>query len=67
MAKQVNKKTDQIEDTVFSEGALTEQYKLIKEDLMKLRADINRGYDMAKDAIDKKTILNELMKIRASF
>jgi hypothetical protein len=34
---------------------------------MKLRDDVTRGYDMAKEAVDKKTILNELMKLRANF
>lgn len=67
IAKRVNKKSDSIEDASSSDGGLTEQYKLIKEDLMKLREDLNRGYDMAKEAVDKKTIINELMKIRSSF
>ena len=67
LAKQMGKKTDQTEDESIEEGGLTEQYRVIREDLMKLREDLNRGYDMAKEAVDKKTIINELMKLRANF
>ena len=63
LAKQMNKKNDQTED----ESGLIEQYRVIKDDLMKLREDLNRGYDMAKEAVDKKTIISELMKLRANF
>ena len=63
LAKQMNKKNDQTED----ESGLIEQYRVIKDDLMKLREDLNRGYDMAKEAVDKKTIISELKKLRANF
>ncbi len=63
LAKQMNKKDESKND----ESGLAQQYRVIKEDLMKLREDVTRGYDMAKEAVDKKTILNELMKLRANF
>ncbi len=44
-----------------------DQYRVIREDILKLRNDLTRGYDMAKEAIDKKTIISELMKLRSSF
>jgi len=66
LAKQMNKQGED-SGTESTEGGLAEQYRVIKEDLMKLREDLNRGYDMAKEAVDKKTILNELMKLRANF
>ncbi len=67
LAKQMNKKSDESHESSNDESGLSEQYRVIKEDLMKLRDDVTRGYDMAKDAVDKKTILNELMKLRANF
>lgn len=65
LAKQM-KKSDELHEATSEEG-LAGQYRVIKDDLMKLREDLTRGYDMAKDAVDKKTILNELMKLRANF
>ncbi len=69
LAKQVNKKNNSEEHSEENEqtGGLVEQYRVIREDLMKLRDDVTRGYDMAKDAVDKKTIVSELMKLRSSF
>ncbi|MFL5786048.1 MAG: hypothetical protein ACJ76H_15630 [Bacteriovoracaceae bacterium] len=65
MAKQLNKKDENAsEDTADSK--LVEQYRIIRDDLAKLRDDLNRGYDMAKEAVDKKTILGDLMKLRGN-
>ena len=60
LAKQLNKHGE-------NDSGLAGQYRVIKEDLMKLREDLNRGFDMAKDAVDKKTIFSELMKLKANF
>jgi hypothetical protein len=35
---------------------LKSQYKLIREDILKLREDLQKGYDMAKGLMDKKTL-----------
>lgn len=35
---------------------MKDQYEIIREDLMKLRDDIAKGYDMAKDLLDKKSL-----------
>lgn len=43
---------------------LAEQYRVIRNDLMKLREDINRGYSLAKDMYGKKTLVKDLMKLR---
>ncbi len=68
LAKQVNRKNGQTDEPgQRDENGLVEQYRVIKDDLMKLRDDLTRGYDMAKDAVDKKTIVSELMKLRSSF
>ncbi|MES2528404.1 MAG: hypothetical protein V4598_15070 [Bdellovibrionota bacterium] len=68
LAKQINKQGAHAEEGgTREEGGLVEQYRVIKDDLMKLRDDLTRGYDMAKDAVDKKTIVSELMKLRSSF
>ena len=66
LAKQVNHQNEQNDSIEGDENAFLSQYKVIREDLMKLREDLGRGYDMAKDAVDKRTILSEIMKLRES-
>ena len=41
--------------------ALKEQYNVIKQDLLKLREDLSRGYDMAKSTVEKKGFIRELL------
>jgi ABC-type phosphate transport system auxiliary subunit len=62
LAKQIMKKND----SGGEKGKLAEQYRIIKDDLMKLRDDLTRGYDVAKEAVDKKTIVSEIMKLRGN-
>lgn len=45
-------------------SALVEQYQVIREDLMKLKDDLSRGYNMAREMYDKKTLMKDLMKIK---
>lgn len=66
LVKRMNKKGEQQNQDSTEDSALVQQYRVIRDDLMKLRDDLTRGYDMAKDAVEKRTILNELMKIRES-
>ncbi len=49
-----------------SRHQLANQYNIIREDLRKLRSDLSRGYDMAKEAADKRSIIRELLKLRES-
>ncbi|MFP5386271.1 MAG: hypothetical protein ACLGHN_09355 [Bacteriovoracia bacterium] len=42
---------------------LKNQYDLIREDILKLRTDLQKGYDMAKGFVDKKT-LKQLLKAK---
>lgn len=58
-------KKDEHNGSAADDSALVQQYRVIRDDLMKLRDDLTRGYDMAKDAVEKRTILNELMKLRS--
>lgn len=67
LAKQVNHQNENSEPTetnVTEESNFLSQYKIIREDLMKLREDLGKGYDLAKDSIEKRTILSEIMKLR---
>ncbi len=41
--------------------ALLEQYKVIREDIIKLKDDLTKGYGMAKGMVEKKGILKELL------
>lgn len=43
-------------------SALKEQYDIIRNDLLKLRNDLSKGYDMARGMIDKKSIMRQLKK-----
>jgi hypothetical protein len=49
-------------DSGFS--GLRDQYDVIREDIMKLREDLQKGYDMAKGAVDRKNLLGQLFKSR---
>ena len=44
------------------EQKLRNQYVVIRDDLKKLRDDLQEGYDMAKKIVEKKNILGSLMK-----
>jgi hypothetical protein len=44
------------------EQKLRKQYVVIRDDLKKLRDDLQEGYDMAKEIVEKKNILGSLMK-----
>ncbi len=66
-ATQLVKQMSKREESDAGKSNLVEQYQVIREDLLKLGKDLNRGYDIAKAAVEKKTILSELMKIRESF
>jgi len=43
---------------------LKEQYEVIRGDLMKLREDLSKGYDLAKSTLEKKGLISELLKTR---
>lgn len=66
LVKQMNKQSHS-DSEQGDKSVLVEQYKVIREDLMKLREDLTHGYGVAKEAVNKKTIISELMKLRESF
>jgi hypothetical protein len=35
---------------------LKDQYEVIKQDILKLRSDLSKGYDLVRDLVDKKTV-----------
>jgi hypothetical protein len=43
-----------------TERSLRDQYEIIREDILKLRDDLTKGYNMAKKAVDKKTLVAQL-------
>ena len=46
------------------ENSLKQQYDLIREDLLKLRDDLSKGYDMAKGMMDRKRLVNQFLKTK---
>lgn len=45
-------------------STLMEQYKIIREDLSKLKDDLSQGYRMAKEMYEKKSLVKDLMKMK---
>jgi hypothetical protein len=41
--------------------SLREQYKIIRDDISKLKSDLNTGYEMAKGLMDRKSLWRGLM------
>ncbi len=44
--------------------SLREQYAIIREDLQKLRSDLQKGYVMAKGMVEKRSFLGDLFGAR---
>lgn len=44
--------------------SLNEQYEVIREDILKLRADLADGYDLLKDYIESKVNLRTLIRAK---
>lgn len=55
-----NKKASKKQST--SPDALGSQYKVILEDLSKLKADVRHGYALAKDVVETKISRRNLTK-----
>lgn len=47
----------------LADNGLVDQYKVIREDIMKLREDLSKGYDMAKSLMDKRN-LTQMLKLK---
>jgi hypothetical protein len=47
-----------------ADPSLRDQYAIIREDLLKLREDLQKGYDMAKGMVEKRGLLGQLFKAR---
>lgn len=45
-------------------NSLRDQYEVIREDVLKLRKDLQKGYDMAKSTVEKKGFIRELFSAR---
>jgi uncharacterized protein involved in exopolysaccharide biosynthesis len=43
---------------------LREQYDVIRKDIIKLRDDLNKGYEMTKEVVEKKGLISQLLKSR---
>lgn len=50
--------------TKKDDSALQNQYKIIREDLMRLRKDITEGYDIAKTRVEKTGFFRQLLKTK---
>lgn len=64
MSKKVSEPTSKKDQSAKSSDTLRDQYDVIRKDLIKLREDLTKGYDMAKNLVEKKGLLNQLLKAR---
>jgi hypothetical protein len=44
--------------------SLRAQYEIIRNDVIKLRDDLTKGYDMAKTMVEKKGFITQFLKVR---
>ena len=42
---------------------MLEQYRIIRQDVLKLREDLSQGYDMLKDWIDTKISVRNILRL----
>jgi hypothetical protein len=49
-------------DTGSGLNSLRDQYLLIRDDLVKLRADLQKGYTLAKSSVEKKSFLRQWLR-----
>jgi hypothetical protein len=45
-------------------AAMKAQAKIIKDDVVKLRNDLQKGYDMAREWMESKSSVRQLLKIK---
>lgn len=43
---------------------LKDQYEIIKQDVLKLREDLSKGFDLARSTLEKKGLISELLKAK---
>lgn len=43
---------------------LKDQYEVIVQDVMKLREDLSKGFDLARSTLEKKGLISELLKVK---
>ena len=62
MSKNASGATNVAKDRIIAniDPTLKDQYNVIRKDLLKLREDIAKGYDMAKN-VDKKSLVKQLL------
>ena len=42
---------------------LKDQYEVIREDVLKLRDDLSKGYDLVKQTFERKGVISELLSV----
>lgn len=43
---------------------IKKQYGVIRNDILKLREDLQKGYDMTRDLVEKKSFFRQLIKAK---
>jgi hypothetical protein len=45
-----------------TEEQLKDQYYVIRDDLLRLKTDLAKGYDLAKDWVDSKPMIKKVLR-----
>lgn len=64
LSKRAVKQSDSSSTKNVSISSLRDQYDVIREDFIKLKDDLQKGYDLAKGAVEKKSLINQIFKSR---
>lgn len=59
--KGMAKKSAQTQQHSEADATLKQQYEIIKSDLLKLREDLEKGYDMAKTQLNSKSLIGAVL------
>ena len=58
------KKTAKGDDFSGNMKNLKNQYDVIRSDVLKLRDDLQKGYDMARNMVDRKSLIKDFLKAK---
>lgn len=55
--------SEDMSETKDSSNQIMHQYRIIREDVLKLREDLSQGYDLLKDWIDTKISIRNILRL----
>ncbi len=62
--KSISRRVSKTGSSARSDPSLREQYVIIRQDLQKLRDDLQKGYEMARGIVEKRSFLGQIFRAR---